>query len=77
MQGHLACPPLGCCVSLDQEQLSARLFPLSFGLLFQGMGLIHRKNMKFRLCAAKMGEFQRISILREPGRVSVAGRLMK
>lgn len=52
-------------------------FPSPFGLLFQGMGLIHGKNMKFRLCAAKMGEFQRISILREPGRVSVAGRLMK
>lgn len=52
-------------------------FPSLFGLLFQGMGLIHRKNMKFRLCAAKMSEFQRISILREPGRVSVAGRLMK
>lgn len=52
-------------------------FPSPFGLLFQGTGLIHGKNMKFRLHAAKMGEFQRISSLREPGRVSVAGRLMK
>lgn len=38
VQGHLACPAPGCCVSLDQEQLSARLFPLSFWAVISGNG---------------------------------------
>lgn len=70
------CPP--AVVSAVIRNSSGRdYFPSPFGLLFQGTGLIHGKNMKFQLRVAKMGEFQRISILREPGRVSVAGRLMK
>lgn len=38
VQGHLAYLPLGCYVSLDQEQLSARLFPLSFWAVISGNG---------------------------------------
>lgn len=70
-------PPRAVMSSSTRNSSVQDYFPSPFGLLFQGTGLIHRKNMKFRLRAAKMGEFQRISILREPGRVSVAGRLMK
>jgi len=73
----LPVPPRAVMSSLTRNSSVQDYFPSPFGLLFQGTGLIHRKNMKFQLHAAKMGEFQRISILREPGRVSVAGRLMK
>lgn len=47
MQGHLACLPRAVMSSLTRNSSVQDYFPSLFGLLFQGTGLIHRKNMKF------------------------------
>lgn len=53
--GTPCCPPWAVMSSSTRNSSVQDYFPSPFGLLFQGTGLIHRKNMKFRLRAAKMG----------------------
>ena len=45
--GHLARPPRAVMSSSTRNSSVQDYFPSPFGLLFQGTGLIHRKNMKF------------------------------